>query len=371
MASRLTVTGTHLGTPAYMSPESIRGETGPASDVFALGLVLWEMLAGRRAFPGDNAMAVMFAIANESPPPVRQLRPEISETAETLIARMLERNPAARIDAAEVARTLAEWTGVSASAVVPSTDVVPRVDPAAGAASRPPAPPQRKPSKVPARLVFGGLAVVVIAGLSGVAWLSQTARRRDEAVRLFEQSLAASQSGRGDEARRLLERALDRDPENADALSHLGLAALNEGRYARAESLFQAMLRHHRNDPSVVYAAHYNLGSSFDRRSMYPEALESYRAGFATDSSRADAYNNLGWALIQNRQPGDAITVLDRGIRKFPGEPYLRKNAGLAWLQLGEPRRALEQLERAVDLDSTLTEAVELRDRARREAARP
>ncbi|TMQ51853.1 MAG: serine/threonine protein kinase [Candidatus Eisenbacteria bacterium] len=73
MASRLTLTGSSLGTPSYMSPESAQqGSAGTPSDVFALGLVLSEMLTGQQTFHGDSPLAVMYAIVNAAPPPLRQ-----------------------------------------------------------------------------------------------------------------------------------------------------------------------------------------------------------------------------------------------------------------------------------------------------------
>src|SRR5437867_3611212 len=74
LASRITMPGSSVGTPAYMAPEAIQGSPGPASDVFSLGLVLHEMLTGKRVYSGDDLMAVMYAIANVDAPPVRSVR---------------------------------------------------------------------------------------------------------------------------------------------------------------------------------------------------------------------------------------------------------------------------------------------------------
>lgn len=77
-ATRLTRTGITLGTVSYMSPEQARGEeVDSQSDVWSLGAILYEMLAGRPAFPGDYEQAVVYKILNEDPEPVYVHRPEV------------------------------------------------------------------------------------------------------------------------------------------------------------------------------------------------------------------------------------------------------------------------------------------------------
>src|SRR5262249_41018973 len=106
----MTVTGTRLGTPAYMSPEQARGlaELDARVDVFALGCVLFECLSGQKAFSGEDAMALTAKILLEEPPRLRELGCDVPAELEELGGEMLAKDPAARpADGAAVARRLA------------------------------------------------------------------------------------------------------------------------------------------------------------------------------------------------------------------------------------------------------------------------
>lgn len=95
----LTQTGAVLGTPAYMAPEQAAGrgrDIGPATDVWALGVILYELVAGRRPFVADSAEDVKRQILVADPPQPRQLRPGVGVSLETVILRCLEKDPARR-----------------------------------------------------------------------------------------------------------------------------------------------------------------------------------------------------------------------------------------------------------------------------------
>lgn len=85
-----TASGTISGTPAYMSPEQARGDkTDHRTDIYSLGVVLYEMLAGRVPFDGDSTMSVIFKHINEPPPPI----PGISPKAQEVMNRALAKKP--------------------------------------------------------------------------------------------------------------------------------------------------------------------------------------------------------------------------------------------------------------------------------------
>jgi serine/threonine protein kinase len=93
-ASNLTRPGQALGSLDYMSPEQIRGEeVSPATDVYALGCVMWECLTGAPPYGGRPSMRVLFAHLQEPPPDLTAVRPEISAGAARAVTRALEKEP--------------------------------------------------------------------------------------------------------------------------------------------------------------------------------------------------------------------------------------------------------------------------------------
>ena len=96
--SQLTRTGAFLGSPAYMSPEALRGETlDGRSDVWSFGVLLFEMLAGQRPFKGERVTQVLVSILNDPAPSLNQLCPGAPAPLAALVRRMLVKNRDARI----------------------------------------------------------------------------------------------------------------------------------------------------------------------------------------------------------------------------------------------------------------------------------
>jgi len=113
----LTQTGSTLGTPAYMSPEQASGEheLDGRSDIYSLGCLLHEMLAGEPPYTGPNAQAIIVKRFPEPVPPVRTLRPEVSEEVERALLRAMARAPVERFaTASQFAAALTSYSGMLA-----------------------------------------------------------------------------------------------------------------------------------------------------------------------------------------------------------------------------------------------------------------
>ncbi len=94
----VTATGALIGTPEYMSPEQARGtrELSPASDVFSLGCVAYECLAGQTPFHGEHVASVLVKILFESPSPISARRADVPDALQAVVAAMLEKEPTKR-----------------------------------------------------------------------------------------------------------------------------------------------------------------------------------------------------------------------------------------------------------------------------------
>jgi serine/threonine protein kinase/Tol biopolymer transport system component len=155
----LTNDGVIVGTLQYMSPEQIEGQEADArSDIFAFGLVLYEMLTGKRAFSGGTKTSLIASILKDQPPPIREMEPLTPVSLERVVLTCLEKDPDKRWQSAREAKHALEWIQAEA-----------------------PAPPAPAPAPVPAPVLepvkksnswlWPAITAALVVALGVTAWV--------------------------------------------------------------------------------------------------------------------------------------------------------------------------------------------------------
>ncbi len=168
MEEVMTQRGMVLGTIPYMSPEQAEGKAvGPSSDLFSLGVVMYEMATGSRPFAGDSAVSLMSSILRDTPPPATDVRRDLPEKLSRVIEDCLEKAPEDRPESAEVVRDELEAV---------------RQDLLSGAVTY--AAPTRSPRSRAAVLALAAAVVVLAAVVGTLIWKGghEVIRESGEAV---------------------------------------------------------------------------------------------------------------------------------------------------------------------------------------------
>ena len=165
--SNFTATGQIFGTIAYLSPDRVLGKPATAADdVYALGVVGYEALTGRRPFLQENLAALAQAILHEQPPPIAMLRPDVDPALAAVVERAMARDPAMRFPGARAMRT-ALGTYPPTAAGHPGTRVLdaPLPPPMSLMPSLMPMPAGRRPSQRNKLLVLGAVFAALLLGV--------------------------------------------------------------------------------------------------------------------------------------------------------------------------------------------------------------
>jgi serine/threonine-protein kinase len=206
----LTRVGQVIGTPKYLSPEQVKGERAtPQSDLYATGVVLYEMLAGRPPFERDSALGLALAHREDEPPPLSDLRPDLNPALVAVVHRALSKDPADRPadanemrDALIAAARAPRGTQLLDDAAA-STQVVPPAGPIGP--TEPVGAPPTTPATLPPPRRGWWLVVLalVVLGVLAAVWLATRTSNTvtDEPTGSAEETAAPEQpAGGGDEA---------------------------------------------------------------------------------------------------------------------------------------------------------------------------
>jgi Flp pilus assembly protein TadD len=303
------------GTVAYMSPERAAGAPADCrADLWAAGVVLHEMLTGKRLFRGTEPNAIMAAILSDQPVPLAG----IPEGLDRIVAKALEKNPDLRYQtASEIIRDLELEQrnrllfGAKADESLLSTE-----EPA-------PETGERTIPMIPVSWMVGGLALILVAAGGALAWVHT--RRQPELpevplalgrVRLLQEQYPEAVSE--------FERALSIDPRNESAYHGLAQAYADMGLMEKAEESWRSDIALHPNsvDP-------YDQLAKFElNRGNYSAAVNNFRSALALAPQDPAILSDLGAALMHNGAVDDSRRVLEQSINLAPSFS--------AWNNLGD-----------------------------------
>lgn len=345
-ASQLTRPGTIMGTLQYMSPEQITGKpVTPVSDIYSLGVVMYQCLTGELPFRGDTDWSTMHKIANNAPTAPRGIRGDIPKSVETLVLRCMAKDPSQRYQSCE--ELLVAMDQAMAQAQVPSVTIKSfdaderlaeeqtRLTPAGVS------PPVRAKINIPMLLIAG---IFVLSALGLLWWLNSSKdSAQEEIARLLRQAEMLERDNKlfappDSNAFQVYQQVLQRDLLNPEAGLRLQQmreevlqnihTALTQEDYPTAQNLIQTGLEHFRGDsafikllrwqeiPELVRRAQQHL-----RRRQYNKAQEICAQIHDIDPRNEPAFDMLEkisavHATAPEQQAPDSSTIAEGAIQK-------------------------------------------------------
>ncbi len=199
-ASEMTETGSIMGTAQYLSPEQAQGHAvTAASDLYSIGVMLYEMLAGRLPFEGDSAVSIALKHLSEPPVPISQLRPDVNPAVESVVMAALAKDPAHRWQSADDFAEALQAAGAQLGLAQPAPQDTAAFAPVPATVVPPPAPPpgDERRRRWPL-FTIGVLTLLLAAFLAYLAIAGLTSTETKEVPRVVGKQLL--------QARQILER---------------------------------------------------------------------------------------------------------------------------------------------------------------------
>jgi serine/threonine protein kinase len=189
LSARTQLTGDHsiLGTPSYMSPEQCNGSAVDGrSDLYSLGVVLYEMLAGAKPFQGDSPIAIMYQIQRDPPPPLEELNTSVPSEVVKVVECLMAKSPDKRFpDAKQLIIVLTRLQGWQ-------RDSTPKTQSKNASRPQSPKPPVSRAPKKSVALAVGAIALVFVFGMLAKQVLDDRAQNQSIAADTLEPIPVAS-----------------------------------------------------------------------------------------------------------------------------------------------------------------------------------
>jgi len=291
----LTSPGTVVGTLAYISPEQLNGDPATqTSDLYALGVMLYEMLTGRLPFTGETNSAVIVQHLQAQPPSLRKWRADIPEACENVVLKALSKRPEDRYPTAQ-ALAQAFSSAVTNSATNTITPGTPSPYPH---------------TAVPFTLTEAPTVVDVIAPVVTEIQTAAPVKRQTHYVGII---LVALLVVLGIVVGIVLIVGRPQGGGSAAVYNEAGSKALAKLDYQTAIQNFKEAIR---LDPRYV-AAHYNLGVAYEEQGDLKAARAAYETALTHDNRLLLARYRLAELLLDAQEIEQGFQIIDAGIRMF------------------------------------------------------
>lgn len=347
-ASLLTISGATLGTAAYMSPEQAQGiDLDHRSDIYSMGVILYQLSTGKLPFMDTHPLAVMYAIQHDLPTLPREVNPEISENLEKVIMRALEKEPESRY--ANISEMNDDLRHIQLSLNEPSIEKKPR-----GTTIQ-----RTSRVKTIIRKELGSVFKYVLPLILLVAvltiWLfknkvTHEAITSNSVREIAKKHLNIGMAYFGKNEFRLahqeIEIATRTDPTYSAAWSSLAAVSVRVGDFDSAIIQSKKAIELDRNNSN----AHYNLAYALEENKQYFNAIKSYENAINVDSTFTQAISALGNLYITLEKLQDALIVLNKALVVSPDSPYnylIYKNLGKTHYKLSNYEQAIQLLTRS------------------------
>jgi tetratricopeptide (TPR) repeat protein/tRNA A-37 threonylcarbamoyl transferase component Bud32 len=364
--TQLTASGAFVGTPAYISPESARGEpVDERADIYSMGIMLYEMIAGKVPYDADTPFAVIMKHVNDPLPSPRQFNIRVTDSVERVLFTALAKNPAERyqsaadlrdalndaLDALATERPTQQSTEnrtpedlEATLATGPDQDAMPTVTYGTSTTSGHTATANRMPQIVGAVVLLAILAGATIFGLG-----------------LLDSDEGDNNSGGNSVVETEDTDSFPTDASLVDVLPAEDVATadtqLELGNYSEAITAYTVLLGDFPEEASLLQ----KRGQAFYEIGEYDNALEDIDAAVNLDEALDGIFRDRGAVYVELGDFEDALEDLNLAVESDSENPELYLLRARTYYGLDQDQLALDDVTRAIDIDTAYAQAYAVR----------